>query len=1031
MFRIAAAFLATAGCYTVYAAAIVPLIEPSARPKPILTAGPLGPTSLERQREMLAQWFAPDDWEMDKPSVFETQQGMLLFKDYDTRENGFIEIRPCSMVFLSNDPQAADEDRRRRAFVLRAPQGALLRFDPPLDIGHGRGSKLVGGELLGEVLIHSGQKLPGPEDDLRIRTRDVVMTETDVMTPHRIEFTLGEHHGHGLGVHIRLDSAPGDAAGPTNLRGVQAFTVEQQVFVHLQPTDGSDVFPGQSGGGKPAPVERPAVEAAAAATIPPPPFEIRSTGPFTFDFLANTAQFRREVEVQRLHLDGTRDTMTGDQLKIFFASPGEAPPGDAVADESATAAAPAAAATPPKVKKLDPVRLEFLGEPVIVRAQQNGLQARAQFIEHDMATRELHLRDASEVIVRDRERELRAPEIFAQPAAVGRLGTFRAVGRGRFDSASAERPGETFHAQWTSHVHFRPHEDRHVLSVYGDAQVEAAPRGALTGDEIHFWLKEVPKPPQPGAAAAAAEPETELEPDRLLVLGPVQIESPQLTGAVERLEAWFEQATPVGVARRAGFRGEDEAGAKPQATNVAAPAGPDAIAPPVNIVPLPAAATPSVPPKQQFRIDGRILRLQIAVADDELQLREAIVEQNVRVVETQTTSPNEKPLVIQGDLLHLAQPQPEESFTTVTGSPAFVEAREMTITGGKLTLHRPTPDVNRMGVVGQGVLTMPVDRDLEGRPTVVRETLHLSWQGGMTFDGQVAEFSRGVEGRLSAQFLQTDRLRVTFDRPLGGNPNAAAAQPGSDSQPQITHVDCYDRVLIESRTVLPDGNLAAVDRVRARTLSLDQQTGDFTADGPDGEVTSVRVGTALKPGALGAAGQPNPAAAPLPAAAGPAPQPAINYLHVRFQKNVVGNLHRREMTFHNQVKTLYGPIPDWTKVIDPDRPKSWLPQTVFVTCDQMRVASHVDPNAGTESYELVAEGNTRTEGTNFTALAPRLTYAQAKDLLVVEGDGRTDAQLFQEQDGGRNGTSARRFMVWPSTNRVQIDGATYLELAPR
>ena len=37
---------------------------------------------------------------------------------------------------------------------------------------------------MGEVEIRSGQRLPGPEDDLRVTTRDVVMTETDVMTTY-------------------------------------------------------------------------------------------------------------------------------------------------------------------------------------------------------------------------------------------------------------------------------------------------------------------------------------------------------------------------------------------------------------------------------------------------------------------------------------------------------------------------------------------------------------------------------------------------------------------------------------------------------------------------------------------------------------------------------------------------------------------------------------------------------------------------------------------------------------------------------
>ena len=74
-------------------------------------------------------------------------------------------------------------------------------------------------------------------------------------------------------------------------------------------------------------------------------------------------------------------------------------------------------------------------------------------------------------------------------------------------------------------------------------------------------------------------------------------------------------------------------------------------------------------------------------------------------------------------------------------------------------------------------------------------------------------------------------------------------------------------------------------------------------------------------------------------------------------------------------------------------------------------------NGGRDSYDLVAEGNTLVEGTTFTTRSPRLTYAQAKDLLVIEGDNRTDAVLYQQQRAGLDGsgTTAKRFMIWPST----------------
>jgi hypothetical protein len=73
--------------------------------------------------------------------------------------------------------------------------------------------------------------------------------------------------------------------------------------------------------------------------------------------------------------------------------------------------------------------------------------------------------------------------------------------------------------------------------------------------------------------------------------------------------------------------------------------------------------------------------------------------------------------------------------------------------------------------------------------------------------------------------------------------------------------------------------------------------------------------------------------------------------------------------------------------------------------------------------ELQALGNAMVEGRTFTARAHRIAYAQAKDLLVMEGDGRTDAELYRQAAvGGQTGrASARKILYWPSTGRMDVD----------
>ncbi|MCE9607948.1 MAG: hypothetical protein K8U03_23940 [Planctomycetia bacterium] len=1085
--RIIASFVLTAACYTAYAVAVVPFVEP-APPEangdlPALTETDfqIAQEGAVRQRADLAYWFRDGDWELDTPYMLETSQGKLLFRDHRPRDDGLWEINPCSMVLLSNEPGVDPELRKRRATVLRAPEGALLRFETPIDLKQGTISKLIGGELLGEVEITSGQKLPGPEDDLKITTRDVMLSETHISTPHMLEYRLGTHRGRGRGVLIEMNSEKTPGVGESQNRGIKTLTLQEQVYVHLEPDANSDLFPGRSSEAAvaKAPAER--------GAKPSPPVDIRCSGAFTFDMVKNIAVFRKQVDVTRLNPGAESDQINGDLLTIYFTS--EAPPTAAGVPDPNGAAQVAS-------KKLEPSRIEVIGEPVVIRAPSNRLQARAQYVEHILATRSVKLRDSVEAIVRQDAREIRSPELTFVPDAAGGYGTMLAQGKGRLIGSAPDDPAQTFEAEWTSRFYFRPHEGQPVLSIEGNARVEVPGKGTMAASQIHLWFKEVPKSSttplgtQPlvdlPAVDTGKKPRTELQADRLLALEAVHIDSPQMVGDIERLEGWFEHTNRVGM-RQAMYRPAGDivlvtallgagplqfpderptivepkpvpmlaeqpraaglSGAVPLSTMsgggipAASPIVPrPGMAPIVNPAMQPQpnnfgqAAAPAAPPEPQpqYHIRGELARMLINVEDRVMRVREVVVEKNVKLTETRTKLPTEQPLLIQGDTLQLSQASPTASYVVVTGTPAYVEARGMTMSGGKLTLDRPNPQTNLLGVPCQGVMTLPVDRDLQGKPTGARELLNLTWQGGLTFDGLTAKFERGVEARLATQYLRTDRMDVIFNRPV-----AMGESDGNQPPPDIERVNCYDGAFVESRT-FEGPELKSVDRLTARTLALHRPSGDFAADGP-GEVVSVRLGKPKDPAAPPASNQPvgNAGIPAIPIGFGDDDQaanakPTINYLNTRFQRSLKGNEIRREMTFSNQVRVLYGPVPQWNAVIDPDRPEQWAQQTVLIDADQLQVNAVRDSATNTDSYNLVAEGNTLVEGNTFTARAPRLTYAQAKDLLVIEGDARTDAELHhQKKIGGQNSdTKAQRFMIWPSTNRVQVDGATFLDLTP-
>jgi hypothetical protein len=1152
--RIFGSLLATVAAYFAYAAVAVPLIEP--KENITLNNGKLTPDeekraeeAARRQRKDLERWFAKGDWELEQPKILETSQGKLLFNEYTPMDDGVVELKPCSIVFLSQQLKNDTEEQKRRAFVLRAPQGALLKFDGPMDAKSLQLGKLIGGELLGEVHIHSGQRLPGPEDDMVITTRDVQLTESRITTPHLLEFKLAEHHGRGRGVIIDLEQAQA-SPGQTDFRGLKSLTLREQVYVYLAPSGQGDFFPGDD---KRPKSPQPTIVPAAVTTTTPvaqgdkPPTEIRCSGPFVFDQVRNVAVFRDAVDVVRRHPTGEPDRMNGDQLTVFFeAVKPTAPP----APENGEAPPAAAADTAAGGSKLDPRRIEVVGNPVVIRAPGNGMTARAQFVEHDLVDRWVKLRDAVEAIVRQPGREVIAPELYFLPEPQGDYGTFLATGRGRLQSTAPDGSGELFEAQWERRFHFRRHEGQYVLSADGGARLSSVGKGTLAASEIHVWFRETVKLDAAGGAALKPDgtAQQELQPDRMLAFGEVKIESTQMNCDVERMEGWFEQI-PVGPQVRQALHvstaalltthlvgapplvfpstgstpqpalpqptlpqstvpqmavpqaaptwptGQTPApqlpgaavygppvGAPPQGSALQGPSlgGPSFGSPSVQLtaeLPAPArlfvhpesaqpveAAPPAmggdprpvpvdpraVPveggafpveapagstagePKRKFHIRGELLRLRVAIEREAMQVREAIVERKVKLIELAAAVPGEQPLSIQGDRLHLTRPSAEHSHVTVTGAPAYVEARGMTMSGGKLDLDRPDAETNILSVDGQGLMTLPVDRDLQGTPTAGTETLQLTWQGRLDFDGLTARFQRGVEARLTHQYLQTDRLDVTFSERVRLSDAGATGTPdnASGGRPDPRKIDCYDGVFLESRTV-ENGILKSVERLRSRDLTADRVTGDFAASGP-GEVRSIRLG---KPddkkkagfGFAGPGGPPSQAADPQAGAAAP----TIEYLNVDFQRNMIGNQHRRETTFHNQVRAIRGPVADWNDVIDDDRPDTWTGNTVMIDCDRLQVTSRRDQMTASDMIEMVAEGNTLVEAPTFTSRSPRVSYDQAKGLLVIEGDARTDAALYhRNNDGANTETTAKKFMVWPDTRRVQVDGATFLELTP-
>ncbi len=384
----------------------------------------------------------------------------------------------------------------------------------------------------------------------------------------------------------------------------------------------------------------------------------------------------------------------------------------------------------------------------------------------------------------------------------------------------------------------------------------------------------------------------------------------------------------------------------------------------------------------------------------------------------------------------------------------------MTIDGNDIHVDRGH---NRAWVNGHGVMTIlvpagqaaviqpgatPASAPPTNQPAGPPRPLEITWKGRMDFDGRDATFQEGVvvvteqqkitpEGlpsdehqRLTCNWLQaTFEPRVTFDRM---DPQA---------RPQIRQVLCRENVALEQRTTL-GGKPNSIERLVAMDLRAEPATGNLLANGP-GWVRRAWIdtgnGTPRLPGTQ-------------PQAPPPPTQPAVKrlvYLGVNFQGLLAGNQTQQAMDFQDRVRCVYSPIPDWDTVVEPDDPDKLADGAILLTSDRLQVVRTPAVTGQAQPFELTATGNARLDGRAngsghdavdpskpksrgqiFSASAARLNYVAAKDLFVLEGDGRNYAYLARQERVGApfDEQSAGKFQFWPSLNQLQVQDAHSLHI---
>ncbi len=158
-------------------------------------------------------------------------------------------------------------------------------------------------------------------------------------------------------------------------------------------------------------------------------------------------------------------------------------------------------------------------------------------------------------------------------------------------------------------------------------------------------------------------------------------------------------------------------------------------------------------------------------------------------------------------------------------------------------------------------------------------------------------------------------------------------------------------------------------------------------------------------------------------------------------------MYTRMVTFHDRVRSVYGPVDAWEQELDLMRPESLPPESMTLSCDELRL--NEDPqgaktaanpmSAGAKPMAIQAyatsnvriAGQTPTQG-DFRIQADRASYEAAKEVFRLEGDARTPAKLWRRTREGEDAPpiEATKMSYNRLTNEPVVDGVQFLQINP-
>ncbi len=973
---------------------------------------PIGP----RISHETALKFLPDaPWAVDS-RVKIRADGLHIFFNERAHENGNTELRvsPVALVWngepLDKSDKQAREQKSSRGSSAEGPpspernenheprpaepivilaESATFQFDEPVELSEIRTS------LIRQIMLRGQVQIRG-ENDLQILGSNFTFSRASqhLFSDHPIEFQMREHRGFARNVQLNLEMQDGGVhANNPRVLGINELVVREHLELHLQPDD-------------------------------QPPVLLTCEDLFHYHMKSQQATMLGQVLIQRTHPDGMIDELNCDRLTLQFEELQESQP-------TSPGKLPASGRGP----QLAIRSLQAEGDQVRFVSQGNGLEALGQMMKYDLARRTLNLsvsQAAQAVRVRFQGADLLTPTLEVQHDEQQQPIRVLCAGRGQLQyledppedqldslmnpgaagltnaSARADRttPRQVLaEAQWRDSLLMEQDPEGrpgwHKITLSGLARLGTpVHRSGMLADSLIFWLEQ---PDQASTKAAPTQPTTPgespalpegLRVHRIEAEGQVAVASPQLEGEYEALHIDFAAAPPDLWRHLEPTRSEESE----------------------SIQLLSGADNSEATDKPRLQIDSRQLQLKVLHDESFRMLHLAHVESQGELRATGHLPDQKESIVVSGRGAEIHNDGGERQRFRLLGNGeqlAWIQNGPMRIDGIDLYVDRGN---NQARVHGAGSLQFPINTDWEGTPLGEAQLLQVSWREQMKFQGNQAHFVGRVRATIGDSVITCEELTVTLDQVI------SLQHPDSNLKPQLTEVECRDRVRFEMQHY-EDSKLMGVRYVNVSTFRVHHVTGEMHAQGPGTmEFWQRRNGNSpigLPEATMSRSPQTKTREAPV----------GWDYTRLTFADVLKGNIHRQQATLHDRVNVLHGPVERPLVSFERDeRP----PQSVWMRCELLEILlkqlpetarARSEKGAPAWSLEIQARNNAEIEGEQFRARADLISFDHQTSLFVMRALENRHATFwyYEHPLAERARYDVKLVRISPNGNILELD----------